>query len=306
MDNNEKNKYKTVFKKALNKFTDKLEKYVSTENGDWSVKGFIDVYKNIYTISSDTKIVSKILEIHIFPQILQFAEENGYKIILTEHQNYYPDITFIHKQNENVKFAVDLKTTYRKKSGIASFTLGSHGSYFKERDKKKNIQFPYNQYLGHYCLGVIYTRTDLKDDVSETEIYQVKELQEEYDTPAKKVAEREVTTVKNLKSITSVIKDFEFFVAEKWKIASDKQGSGNTANIGSTLSIEDLRNENGIFSQLSEEWFDEYWINHGSATMVKEGKTIKITNLKDFLEFKGRTDLWDKIVTRTYKTATEK
>lgn len=298
----EKEKYKADFKKALDNFTTKLEKYVSTDNGDWSVKGFIDVYKNIYTISSDTKIVSKILEIHIFPQILQFADEIGYKIILTEHQNYYPDLTFISKENEEVKFAVDLKTTYRKKNGISSFTLGSHGSYFKERDKKKNIQFPYNQYLGHYCLGVIYTRTDINaDDPSDTEIYQVQELQEEYETPNKRVGEREVTTVKNLKSITSVIKDFDFFAAEKWKIASDKQGSGNTANIGSTLSIDDLRNENGVFSQLGEEWFDEYWINFGSATMVKEGKTTKITNLKDFLEFKGRTDLWDKIVTRNSK-----
>jgi hypothetical protein len=139
----------------------------------------------------------------------------------------------------------------------------------------------------------------LKDDVSETEIYQVQELQEEYETPNQKVGEREVTTVKNLKSITSVIKDFDFFVAEKWKIASDKQGSGNTANIGATLSIDDLRSENGIFSQLGEEWFDEYWINHGSATMVKDGKPTKITTLKDFLEFKGRTDLWDKIVKRS-------
>jgi hypothetical protein len=296
---NLKEKYKTEFKKALDSFTAKLEKYVSTENGDWSVKGFIDVYKNIYTISSDTKIVSKILEIHIFPQLLQFAEENGYNIVLTEHQNYYPDLTFVHKQNEDVKFAVDLKTTYRKKNGISSFTLGSHGSYFKERDKKKNIQFPYNQYLAHFCLGVIYTRTDLTDNISETEIYHVKELEEEYATPKPKVGDREVTTVDNLKSITSVIKDFDFFVAEKWKIASDKQGSGNTANIGSTLSIDDLRNENGIFSKLGEEWFDEYWINYGSAIMVKNGKPTKITTLSDFLEFKGRTDLLDRIVSRT-------
>jgi len=305
MDINKKNRFKSDFKKELDRFTDKLEKYVSTDNGDWSVKGFIDVYKNIYTISSDTKIVSKILEIHIFPQILQFAEEIGYKIILTEHQNYYPDLTFINKEDEEIKFAVDLKTTYRKKSGISSFTLGSHGSYFKERDKKKNIQFPYNQYLGHFCLGIIYTRTDLTDDVSDTEIYQVQELLEDYETPNKKVGEREVTAVKYLKSITSVIKDFEFFAAEKWKIASDKQGSGNTANIGSTLSIEDLRNENGIFSQLGEEWFDEYWINFGYATMVKDGKTVKITSLKNFLEFKGRNDLWDKIVSKTSKNHTK-
>lgn len=261
MNTEEKNKYKSAFKKNLDTFSNKLEKYVSTENGDWSVKGFIDVYKNIYTISSDTKIVSKILEIHIFPQILQFAEEIGYKIILAEHQNYYPDLTFINKENEEVKFAVDLKTTYRKKNGVANFILGSHGGYFKERDKKKNIQFPYSEYSGHYCLGIIYTRTDLGEDMSDTEIYQVKELQEDNETPSKKVGEREVTTVRNLKSITSVIKDFDFFTAEKWKIASDKQGSGNTANIGATLNLNDLRNESGVFSQLGEEWFDEYWMN---------------------------------------------
>lgn len=299
MDLNKKLTFKTEFNKSLNLFTEKLKNYVSTEYGDWSVKGFIDVYKNIYTISSDTKIVSKILEIHIFPQILQFAEENRYNIILSEHQNYYPDLTFIHKENEDVKFAVDIKTTYRKKNGILSFTLGSHGSYFKERDKKKNIQFPYNQYLAHFCLGVIYTRTDLTVDNSDTEIYQVQELQEEYKTPIQEVVNREVTVVENLKSITSVIKDFDFFVAEKWKIASDKQGSGNTANIGSTLSIDDLRNENGIFSKLGEDWFDEYWINYGSATMIKDGKPSKITTLKDFLEFKGRIDLIDKIVLKT-------
>jgi hypothetical protein len=35
--------------------------------------------------------------------------------------------------------------------------------------------------------------------------------------------------------------------------------------------------------------------------MVKDGKAVKITTLKDFLEFKGKTSLWEKIVTRTSK-----
>ena len=297
----EKKKYKEDFKFELDKFAEKLEKYVSSDNGDWSVKGFIDVYKNIYTISSDTKIVSKILEIHIFPQILQFADSIGYKLILAEMQNWYPDLTFQNIKNEEVKFALDIKTTYRRNGKTSGFTLGSHGGYFKERDKDKNIQFPYNQYTGHYCLGIIYTRADLNEGISETEIYQVEDLKEEYETLNKKVGDREVTTVKNLKSITSVIKDFDFFAAEKWKIASDKQGSGNTANIGSAVDIEDLKNENGIFSLLGEEWFDEYWINHGSASMVKEGKPVKITTLRDFLEFKGKIDLWDKIVSKSSK-----
>ncbi len=297
----EKTKYKAEFKAELDKFANKLEKYVSTGNGEWTVKGFIDIYKNIYTISSDTKIVSKILEIHIFPQILAFAESIGYKIILAEKQNWYPDLTFVNKKNEDVKFALDIKTTFRRNHKTAGFTLGSHGGDFKERDKSKNIQFPYSQYSGHYCLGVIYTRIDFADDISETEIYQVKELLEKGETHSKKVGEREITTVENLKSITSVIKDFDFFASEKWRIASDGQGSGNTANIGSITDIDDLKNGNGIFSKLGEEWFDEYWINYGSATMVKDGKPTKITKLKDFLEFKGKKDLIEKIVNKTTK-----
>lgn len=57
-----------------------------------------------------------------------------------------------------------------------------------------------------------------------------------------------------------IVKDFDFFVAEKWEIASDNEGSSNTANIGSITNIEDLRNGNGIFANLGEEWFDEYMI----------------------------------------------
>ncbi len=291
----EKTKYKRDFKAELDKFAQKLGEYVSTGNGEWTVKGFIDVYKNIYTISADTKIVSKILEIHIFPQILAFAESIGYKIILAEKQNWYPDLTFVNKKNEDVKFALDIKTTFRRNHKTAGFTLGSHGAYFKERDKSKNIQFPYSQYSGHYCLGVIYTRIDFADDIAETEIYQVKELQEKGEKVDTKVGEREITTVENLKSITSVIKDFDFFAAEKWKIASDRQGSGNTANIGSIVDIEDLKKENGVFSKLGEEWFDEYWINYGTATRLVKGSPIVIKNLKDYLEFKGEKGLLKKI-----------
>lgn len=39
---------------------------------------------------------------------------------------------------------------------------------------------------------------------------------------------------------------------------------------------------------------------------IKDGKPTKITTLKDFLEFKSRTDLLDKIVSRTtYKKDTK-
>lgn len=294
----EKDKYKSSFKNQLDAFSKELKDYVSTEDGDWTVKGFIDVYKNIYTISSDTKIVSKILEIHIFPKILEFAERNNYKLILAEHQNWYPDLSFISKENVEIKFALDIKTTFRRNNNTAGFTLGSHGSYFKERSKSKNIQFPYSEYRGHFCLGIIYTRVDFTDDLEDIKVFQVKEITEEYNKGIGNIGPRSITNIEKLISITSVIKDFDFFAAEKWKIASDKQGSGNTANIGSVTNIDDLRNEKGIFSELGEDWFDEYWINYGSATVIKDNKPHKIKSLEDFLIFKGRNDLVSKIMKR--------
>ena len=253
---------------ALTQSVSSLDEHVSTDDGQWRIKGFIDVCRNIYTISSDTKIISKILEIHLFPRILSFAEETGYRVVLAEHQNYYPDITFVHVDNEHIKFAVDFKTTYRLPNYpefCNGFTLGSHGEYFVNRENSKNIQFPYGQYQGHFCLGIIYNR-HTEDGVDETHTYRFEELH----------------------SISSVIKDFRFFVAEKWKIASDKSGSGNTANIGSINKITDIVSGRGMFSDLGEEWFDDYWMNYGKITVTEEkGKTKQIRNLKDFVAYRG-------------------
>ncbi|MEJ5265687.1 MAG: EcoRV family type II restriction endonuclease [Bacteroidales bacterium] len=258
---------KKEFEKALRNFINTIGESISTDDGQWTIKGFIDLFKNIYTISADTKIVSKILEIHLFPSILKFASDNSYKVVLAQHQNYYPDISFVCKDDENIKFAVDIKTTYRdpeNKDWCNGFTLGSHGEYFINRTSTKNIQFPYNSYLGHYCLGIIYDRNDLAN-VDETKIY----------------------SIDNLKSITSVIKNFQFFVAEKWKIASDRGGSGNTANIGSINYIPDILNENGMFSKLGEEWFDDYWINYKRITVKgKDGNIKKISSLEEFVKYR--------------------
>ena len=57
-----------------------LEKAVSCNDMQWTIKGFLDIYKNVYTISSDTKVVSKILEIHIFPIISEMADKMNYEI----------------------------------------------------------------------------------------------------------------------------------------------------------------------------------------------------------------------------------
>ena len=47
------------FMAQLRKFGATLTEYVSTNGGDWSIKGFIDVDQNIYSISADTKSSQK-------------------------------------------------------------------------------------------------------------------------------------------------------------------------------------------------------------------------------------------------------
>jgi hypothetical protein len=259
-------KEKEKFKTSLKSFVAGLAEHVSTKDKQWTVKGFIDVFKNIYTISADTKIVSKILEIHLFPKILEFAQKNKFKLVLTDHQNYYPDISFVSETDSDLKFAVDMKTTYRlddKPEFCNGFTLGSHGEYFINRQSRKNIQFPYAEYAGHFCLGAIYSRA-----------------------VAEKLEEARVRKIGELRSIVSVVRDFQFFVCEKWEIASDRSGSGNTANIGSITQIEDILNGNGMFKKLGEKWFDEYWMNYGKITLPETGK--KITKLADYLAYRGQ------------------
>lgn len=268
-------KTKDEFIAKLQEFAETLTDYVSYNSGDWRIKGFIDIENNVYSLSSDTKIISKILEIQLFPKFKEFADSIGYKIVLAEHQNWYPDLSFVNIEDESIKFAVDIKTTYRiKRKGYCNkFTLGSHGKYFRDRASTKNVQYPYGDYTAHLCLGIIYTRAKV-EDIDETEIVKVDALD----------------------TILSVIKDLIFFVQEKWKIASDKSGSGNTANIGSINHIDSLIEGNGTFINLGEKWFDEYWIDydkidkkdeHGKPIKTAKGKIKKITDLKSYLEYRG-------------------
>ena len=236
---------------------------MSTDEGDWIVKGFIDIAKNIYTISIDTKVVSKIMEILLFPRICQFARENKYKMVLSKEQNFYPDLTFI--DNANNKYAVDIKSTYKKDDKkVNGMTLGAFTGYFRNRKSSKNIAFPYDEYAGHFVLGIIYSRTD------------------------KNLDERKVYRIDNLQDITSVVKDFTFFIQEKYKIAIDRPGSGNTKNIGSIVKIKELVEGDGPFVKLGEEIFDDYWMYYLTKDMAKsvDLKGAPYKNLKEYIEYK--------------------
>ena len=258
---------KEEFLIALQQEVLQYNKIIATDKGDWIVKGFIDIFKNIYTISVDTKVVSKVIEILLTMEFEKFAKKHNLTLETQSKQNAYPDLTFICKETKN-KFAVDVKTTVKDSAKkIKSMTLGTYQGYFKNRDTKdgQSISYPYNDYSTHIVFGVIYSQ--VKDKPNEKEIYSLNELD----------------------NIQSVIKDFSFFVQPKYKIASSTKGSGNTRNIGSVRNIDHLINGEGIFSTLGEEIFDNYWMYFIDNQSSKENNIPRpYTDLKSYLEFKEK------------------
>ncbi len=228
-------------------------------------QGFIDVYRRIYTISVDTKIVSKVLELLLFPMFEEFGKKQGLKIELCPQQNFYPDLTFIHEQSGR-KFVVDIKSTYRSGDNeVNGMTLGAFTGYFRKRDSNKNTLYPYSHYAGHFVLGVIYSKCDDAAD------------------------ERKQFTLDDLTKIPSVVKDFQFFAQPKYRIAASRPGSGNTKNIGSVVKIEKLLQGTGPFATLGEEVYDDYWMFYLTKDMAQAlSVTRPYTNLKTYLEYEER------------------
>lgn len=257
---------KEDFLRALQQEATNFNRAVSDSKGEWIVKGFIDIHQKIYTISVDTKVVSKVLELLLIPIFHEFANKNKLVLELAPQQNFYPDLTFISKES-GAKYAVDIKSTYCETSTKIKqrMTLGAFTGYFRKRESTKNTHYPYGSYEGHYVLGVIYTKCDIPTD------------------------ERSVYTLADLSYIRAVIKDLTFFAQPKYKIASPSPGSGNTKNIGSVSKIVDLINGRGPFATLGEEVYDDYWMFYLTNDMAKALEIPRpYTNLKNYLTYKTR------------------
>jgi len=163
------------FRTALYSHFDDLRRTLSNGNGEWVIKGFIDIYRNIYTISGDTKVVSKIIELMLFPIISKFASAHEYKMFLSEEQNHYPDISF--QTPDGTLIALDIKSTYRTaENSVNGMTLGAFTGYFRNRESSKNVTFPYGSYGAHYVLCVIYTRQLETND--ERQIFTLEDLED--------------------------------------------------------------------------------------------------------------------------------
>jgi hypothetical protein len=161
---------------------------------------------------------------------------------------------------------VDIKSTYRTNDReVNGMTLGAFTGYFRKRDSNKNTLYPYNQYAGHFVLGVIYSKCDEVGD------------------------ERKQFTLEDLPKIPSVVREFQFFAQPKYRLATSRPGSGNTKNIGSVTKIDQLVNGTGPFSSLGEEVYDDYWMFYLTKDMAQAVSLERpYVNLKTYLEYKER------------------
>ena len=205
------------------------------QNG-YSLCGVVDRRARVYPLGSDTKVISTLFEIVVRQAVAAYANSTGMKLIEPTKQNHYPDFTLSSGEDDRAKIALDVKTTYRREDqNRFSYTLGSYTSYIRPETEGKNILFPYSHYGQHWIIGFVYKRSEGKRDTSGG-----------------------IYSFETLRQIPIPFDDVEVFMQEKWRIAGDKAGSGNTANIGSINgTIEEFINGMGVF--VSESEFLEYW-----------------------------------------------
>lgn len=208
---------------------------------DFQVLGFLTAGDLVYPIGTDTKVLSTAFELIVRPILIEIAIEHDIILFEPSAQNHYPDFTLMESPEDPRKLAIDVKTTYRRfrKNGeawSASFTLGGYTSFI--RSDTKNIAFPFPTYNKHFIIGFIYSRN----------------------------TESNLTPVRNenRRLLSSPVSDVEWFVQEKYRISSERAGSGNTTNIGSIVgsSLAEFSEGNGPFSLYEESVFVEYWRNY--------------------------------------------
>lgn len=157
-------------------------------------------------------------------------------LVEPEKQNHYPDFTLMQHDGDCEKIAIDVKSTYRKDADSRfSFTMGSYTSYIHPKTETKNIVFPYSHYREHWIIGFVYQRTQSKRGQADI-IYSFETLQD----------------------VPIPFDNVEVFMQEKWRIAGDRAGSGNTTNIGNIKgTLQDFVAGRGVFK--SEDEFLAYW-----------------------------------------------
>ena len=245
-------------------FKQAFEAKLAAKQHNYAICGVVSQDGVLYPLGSDTKVLSTIFELFTRPIMMEIAAENGVLLIEPSVQNHYPDFTLTTGAGDKKRIAVDVKTTYvEKPTDSFGYTLGGYTSFIRQGNETKNIVFPFKEYAEHWVIGYVYERV-----------------------AAKKSAEYGTYRLDQLSEVALPYKNVRVFVQEKWRISSDRAGSGNTTNIGSIVArIQDFENGSGPFS--SEDEFLDYWRNYGRTAAERKGQFKNIAEYRKWLKQKG-------------------
>jgi hypothetical protein len=211
--------------------------YSKAEKENFEIIGLLTSEKKVLTLGSDSKLIGRIFELVCVDMLKNICKTFGWVLEESQSQTVYPDYTI--NMPNGKRMAIDIKTTYRRYNTKCEvlpfgFTLGSYNSFL--RNGTKNIAHPYNEYIKHYVIGFVYDRVD-------------------------NAVEGLVLDPQESIRIFPPYKNIEYFMQEKFKIAGDKPGSGNTENIGTfkSASILDFKEGKGVFSETGNVDFEQYW-----------------------------------------------
>lgn len=251
--------------KNLDEIKHTISKYLPLiASSQKQILGFINSDGDIYPTGLDSKIVGRLFEVVSRPILLRAAKELGVTLKESPSQTTYPDFWLEDPKEPNKnRISIDIKSTYRKgKKEKYEFTLGSYTSFL--RNGTKNIAGNYEMYSYHLILGFIYSRN--------------------------KNINEYIVSYENRSNIMPSIYNIQSFIAEKYKIAGEKPGSGNTANIGSVSApLATFTNECGPFSYLGKDVFKDYWRNYPTPSERSNGKS-KYKNILGYINWKKKTD----------------
>lgn len=236
------------------------EFYEEMKNVKFEAFGILDSNNKIHTLGTDSKIIGRIFEMFAQPILEKIAERHGMILTTPESQTVYPDFIMMSNKSSKEKIAIDIKTTYvDSDQSTIKFTLGSYGSYM--RNNTKNIEYKYTDYSKHYVIGFIYKRNGY---AQESKVFDYSERDK----------------------IVFPFYDVKYFIQEKYKIAGDKPGSGNTENIGSfsTKKYTELREGSGPFAELGVDAFDIYWKYYPKYRSTEKSYTSLVEFVKWFPE----------------------